>query len=132
MSGRFVASDYLSAPKWQASLSFHYLPAAGLLDTARHMGAHFRLVASLDAALTGDISMRSRRECGAELLLTNAVFRVSTRRRDRVCERAGGDRAATTAFLDRGIQFDEDQSAQLEAHYAFDTRALNLRARRGC
>src|SRR5579871_1094263 len=41
VSVKLRVADYLASPKWAASLAFRDLPAASLVETARHMGAPF-------------------------------------------------------------------------------------------
>ncbi len=126
VNAKFVASNYLTEPKWQASLSLHDLPAASLLNTARHMGAALPDGATLDGKLNGELEYSRPAGMSGELVLTNASFKFP---QGGVTEFA----SAPVAIRNNDVRFgpaemilEQDQSAQLEARYALDTRALTL------
>ncbi len=126
VNAKFIASNYLTEPKWQASLSLHDVPAASLLNTARHMGAALPDGATLDGKLNGELEYSRPAGMSGELVLTNASFKFP---QGGVTEFA----SAPVKILNNDIRlgpaemiFEQDQSARLEARYALDTRALTI------
>lgn len=54
---KFDASNVISAPKWVASIALHDLPAASLVQTARHMGAALPANVQVDGKVNGGITV---------------------------------------------------------------------------
>lgn len=124
---KFVAVDYLTAPKWTASVLLHQLPAASLLETARHLGAPFPEGAVLEGRVDGEVGYSRNEGVRAKLELTGASFKFPK----------GGSTEFASApvliannevlFGPADIRLDNDQTSRLEGRYAFDTKALSLR-----
>jgi hypothetical protein len=126
VNGKFVASDYLTAPQWEASLSLKDLPAADLLETARHMGAPFPAGGTLDGKVNGELGYSRAEGFGGELVLDNASFKFPQ----------GGAIEFATAPVEiknnavklgpAEVKFEGEESARLGAQYAFDSRKFHV------
>ena len=124
---KFVAADYLSAPKWTASVSLHQLPAASLLETARHLGAPFPEGAVLGGKVDGEIGYSRNEGVRADLELTDASFKYP-KGGSTEFERAPVHIANNeVTFGPAQVRLDNDQISSLEGRYAFDTKALSLK-----
>ena len=126
IEGTFAATDYLTSPQWRAVFRFHDLPAASLLETARHMGAQLPAGATVDGKLNGELAYTQPAGMSGRLLLNSATFKFP---QGGVTEFASAPVAIANSTVQFGpvdIQFDDEQAAQLEASYAFDTGALSL------
>ncbi len=124
---KFVAADYLTAPRWTASVLLHQLPAASLLETARHLGAPFPEGLVLGGKVDGEVGYSRNEGVLAKLELTEASFKFP---------KGGGTEFARApvniannevTFGPAEVRFDNDQTSRLEGRYAFDTQALSLR-----
>jgi AsmA protein len=127
VTGKFVASDYLSSPKWEASLSFRDLPASSLLETAQHMGAPLPPGATLDGKLNGEIGYSRPDGVKGNFVLSDAVLKFP---QGGAMEFDSGRLAITNNEVTFGpavIQLDNGQSAQIETKYVLDTQTSSLR-----
>jgi hypothetical protein len=120
VAAKFRLADYLSAPKWTASLIFNDLPAASLVETARHMGAPFPEGMHMDGKVKGGIGYSNGAGVQGELSVENASVKFP-----RAASAEFG--SATVKFADNRISFgpadvrmENGQSAQIEAEYALD------------
>ncbi len=125
VNGKFVASGYLSAPKWQASLNLHDLPAGGLLDTARHMGAPIPAGAVLDSTLNGELSYAPDGVQG-QLVLDKGSFKLPQGVATEFGVAPLSIHNNDVHFGPTDIQFDGEHAGQLDASYTLDTRSLSL------
>jgi hypothetical protein len=126
VNGKFVASDYLSSPKWQASLSLHDLPAGGLLDTARHMGAPIPAGAVLDTTLNGEVAYSQPDGIAGQLTLDKGSFKLP---QGVVTEFGVAPLSIHNNDVHFGpaeIKFDGDHAGLLDAAYTLNTRSLSL------
>lgn len=124
---KFVAANYLTAPQWTASVLFHQLPAASLLETARHLGAPFPESAVLAGKVDGEVGYSRNEGVQAKLEITEASVKFPK----------GGSTEFASApvrianneltFGPAEIRLPDDQTSRLEGRYAFDTKALSLR-----
>jgi hypothetical protein len=120
VSIKLALADYLSVPKWSASILFRDLPAASLVETARHMGAPLAPGMQVDGKITGEIGYASQSGLAGQLVLDNASVKLP---------RTGSAEfdSARLSFTNNEIVLDpvnvrlgDDQSAELEGEYAFD------------
>jgi hypothetical protein len=126
VNGKFIASDYLSSPKWQASLSLHDLPAGGLLDTARHMGAPIPAGAVLDTTLNGEIAYSRPDGIEGHLMLDKGSFKLPQGVVTEFGVAPLSIRNNDVHFGPAEIQFDGEHAGQLDASYTLNTRSLAL------
>jgi hypothetical protein len=124
---RLRLADYLSSPKWAASFAFRDLPAASLVETARHMGAPFLPGVQVDGRVNGVIGYSNGGGLQGELALENASVKSAHE------ESAEFDSARvlfannTIAFGPEDVTMENGQSAQIEGVYALDNSRAALR-----
>jgi hypothetical protein len=126
VNGKFVASDYLSAPKWQASLHLQDLPAGGLLETARHMGAPIPAGAVLDTKLNGEIAYSRADGVEGQLILDKGSFKLPQGVATEFGVAPLSIHNNDVHFGPAEIQFDGEHAGQLQASYALNTRSISL------
>ncbi|HTR39854.1 MAG TPA: AsmA family protein [Bryobacteraceae bacterium] len=73
---RFRLADYLTAPKWAAGFTFHDLPAASLVETARHLGASLPADVMVDGKVQGGIGYSNQNGLEGRLTLENASMKL--------------------------------------------------------
>jgi hypothetical protein len=120
-------ADYLSSSKWAASITFRDLPAASLVETARHMGAPFLPGVQVDGRVNGVIGYSNLGGIEGELALDNASVKSPP-------EASAEFDSARVLFANNSIAFGpadvtmkNGQSAQIEATYALDNSRVALR-----
>ena len=121
---RVRVSDYLSQPRWAASLYWNRFPLGPLVDLARHMGAplpeNVKLAGTIDGAITWDGGMRG------QLSFRDTAVAISNTPPIRF-ERArlvfDGSRAELTPAMVRLANEDE---AQLGAVYDWSSGTLDI------
>jgi hypothetical protein len=120
-------ADYLSSPKWAASFAFHDLPAASLVETARHMGAPFLPGVQVDGRVNGVIGYSHSGGLQGELALANASVKSSH-------DASAEFDSARVLFSNNAIAFgpaevttENGQTAQIEGLYALDNSRAALR-----
>jgi len=120
-------ADYLSSANWAASFTFHDLPAASLVETARHMGAPFLPGMQVDGRVNGVVGYSHPAGLQGELALANASM-TSTH------EESAEFGSARVLFADNAITFgpadvtmENGQSAIIEGVYALDNSRAALR-----
>ena len=124
---RFALADYLSKPAWDASIQFHDLPAASLLETARHMGAPLASGVQVDGKLNGGIAFSNQTGLGGDLTLDSASVKLPQ------ASAASFDSArikfsSNEVELDPvSVQLDNGQSAEIRGQYAFDSSHTSFR-----
>jgi AsmA protein len=134
VSVEFRLDDYLAAPRWSSNLEFHDLPAASLVETARHFGAPLPPGVQVEGKVEGGIGYSSQAGFGGTLALASLAVKFPR----------GGSSQVSSAQVN-SVQFDsaqvqiangkvvlapadvlleDGQSAQIEGEYALDnTRA---------
>ncbi len=131
VNGKFVASDYLTTPKWEASLNFHDLQAAALLDTARHIGAPIPAGATLNATLDGEIGYSRAGGVQGQLVLNQGSFQLPQGAPTEFGVAPLEIHNSDVRFGPAEIRFDRDQSAQLQIFYGLNTRTVVLELETG-
>ena len=132
MSVEFQLDDYLSAPKWSGNLHFRDLPAASLVETARHFGAPFPPGVQVEGKVEGGIGYSSQSGVGGQLTLANAAVKfpqdasapVNSVQLDSA-QLQISDGKVVLAPSD--IEMEDGQSAQIEGEYAFDNSRAAFR-----
>jgi AsmA protein len=131
VSAEFRLDDYLSAPKWSGNLQFRDLPAASLVETARHLGAPFPPGVQVDGKVEGAIGYSSQSGVGGQLTLAGAAVKFpqggSAQFDSAQVQIAGGKAVLAPA----DVEMEDGQSAQVEGEYAFDNShaALHISTR---
>ncbi len=120
-------ADYLANASWAASIRFHDLPAASLVETARHMGAPLAAGVQVDGKINGQIGYSNRNGLAGELLLESASVKFPQ-------SASAAFDSAHLAFTNKNVtldpvsvQLDNDQSAEIQGQYAFDNSRASFR-----
>jgi hypothetical protein len=125
VSAEFRLDDYLAAPKWSGNLQFHNLPAASLVETARHFGALFPPGVQVEGQVEGDIGYSSQSGVGGQLTLASAAVKFpegealqvkSVQFDSAQVEISGGK----VVLAPSDVEMEDGQSAQIEGEYALD------------
>ncbi len=127
VSVKLHVADYLSTPKWSASFLFRDLPAASLVETARHMGASVPAGVEVNGKVQGEIGYSNDQGLAGQLVLENASVKLP---RGATAEFD----AASVSFTNNNIalapaemRLDNGQSAQIEGQYALDNSHTALK-----
>jgi hypothetical protein len=126
VSVKLRLADYLAAPKWAASITFHDLPAAPLVETARHMGAPFPQGVQVEGKVQGAIGY-SNDGLQGKLLLENASMKVPPAASAEFASAAILISNDTISFGPAAVQMDNGQSAEIEGEYALDNSHAGLK-----
>ncbi len=123
---KFKATDFISAPKWAASMILHDLPAASLVETSRHLGAALPDNVQVDGKVNGAIGVSNPGGLQGELALTNASFKFPD---------AGAAQIASAEVVvaDRKVSvhpteltLDSGHTALIEANYDIDKSEFSM------
>jgi hypothetical protein len=123
---RLHSSNYLSQPRWEASLRWNRFPLGPLLELARHMGLEAPPKLALDGAVDGAIGYSSAGGVQGELAMHGAAITVpdappiAIDEADIVLD-GGHARLAPTVMRTAG-----HDEAQIEADYAFGEGNFDL------
>jgi hypothetical protein len=120
-------SDYLSAPKWAASCTFRDLPAASLLETARHMGAPLPPGVQVEGKVQGGIGYSNDGGLQGELAVESASVKVphaATAEFESVRLLFSN---RTIAFGPAEVKMENGQSAQIEGQYGMDESHVQVK-----
>jgi AsmA family len=98
VSVEFRLDDYLTAPKWSGNLQFRDLPAASLVETARHFGAPLPPGVQVEGEVEGGIGYSSQTGVQGQLSLASASVKLPP----------------------SDVETEESQTAQIEGEYALD------------
>ncbi len=127
MSVEFQLDDYLAAPKWSGNLQFRDLPAASLVETARHFGAPFPPGVQVEGKVEGGIGYSSQSGVGGQLTLASASVKFpqggSAQLDSAQVEISGGK----VVLAPSDVEMEDGQSAQIEGEYALDNSHAALR-----
>jgi AsmA family len=125
VSVEFRLDDYLAAPKWSGNLQFRDLPAASLVETARHFGAPFPPGVQVEGQVEGGIGYSSQSGVEGQLSLASVAVKFPQ----------GGSAQVNSLQLDSAqvqisdgkvllapsdVELEDGQSAQIEGEYALD------------
>jgi hypothetical protein len=124
---KFRVADYLSAPRWSASMSLHELPAAAFADAVRHLGAPLPAALQLEGKVSGVIGFDPHNGMEGSLAVDQGSLKL---------ERAGQAKFDTlpvvvsgddVAFGPADLTLPSEQTATVLGHYSLD--GLHLRVR---
>jgi hypothetical protein len=127
VSVNFRLSDYQGSARWNASFLFHDLPAASLVETARHMGAPLPAGVQVDARVNGEIGYSNEHGPLGEVFLEDASLKFPN----------AGSAAFDSARVSIGnnaivlapveMRSDRGSSAEIEGEYALDNTHAALK-----
>jgi len=132
VSVEFRLDEYLAAPRWEANLRFHNLPAASLVETARHFGAPLPPGVQVEGQVEGGVGYSSQSGAEGELALTSASVKfpqAGSAQVDSVKVSSAKVRIAggKLSLAPSDVEMNNAQSAQVEGDYAFDNSRLAFR-----
>jgi hypothetical protein len=123
----FHLADYQSVPKWVATILVRDLPAASLVEVARHMGAPLPAGVQVDGKVTGSVAYSSLQGLAGGLALAGASLRVP----------GGGSAESEDARITLSdgkislspvdVRLDNGQEAQIQGSYALDNSHAAIR-----
>lgn len=124
---RLRLADYLAAPKWAASITFRDLPAAPLVETARHMGAPFPPGVQVEGKVQGGIGYSNDGGLQGKLELTNASMKLPDAASAEFPSAAVLFANDKISFGPAEIQMENGQSAEIEGEYSLDNSHAGLK-----
>jgi hypothetical protein len=120
-------ADYLASAQWRASILFSALPAASLVETARHMGAPFPQGVQVDGQINGEIGYSNQGGLEGQIALQNASVKFP-RAASVEFDSASLDFANNAVALEPvSVRLDSGQSAEIAGQYAFDNSHAALK-----
>jgi hypothetical protein len=117
---KFRLADYLTAPKWAAGFTFRDLPAASLVETARHLGAPFPAGVQVEGKIQGGIGYSNQSGLEGQLTLENASVKLP---RGEPIEFESAQALVSEgkiSFAPVDVTMQNGQSMQVEGEYALD------------
>ncbi|HLK17524.1 MAG TPA: AsmA family protein, partial [Bryobacteraceae bacterium] len=120
-------ADYQAAPKWAASIMFRDLPAAPLVETARHMGAPFPQGVQVEGKVQGGIGYSNDGGLQGKLELTNASMKIPDAVSAEFPTAAILFANDKISFGPADIQMENGQSAEIEGEYSLDNSHAALK-----
>ncbi|HYL77586.1 MAG TPA: AsmA family protein [Bryobacteraceae bacterium] len=120
-------ADYLSAPKYTASCTFHELPAASLLETARHMGAPFPPGVQMEGKVEGGINYSSESGLAGQLALQSASLKFPNAASAEFASGPVVFSGDTISFGPTDVRMENGQSAQIEGQYGLGDSHVQLK-----
>ena len=112
--------NYLASAQWRAGISFHALPAASLVETARHMGAPLPDGVQMDGHINGEIAYSNQAGLDGHLAIDQASLKYP-RAGSAKFDSASVSLTNNEFILDPvSVRSDNDQSAEIEGRYAYD------------
>lgn len=127
VSAELRLDDYLAGPKWSGNLQFHDLPAASLVETARHFGAPLPPGVQVEGQVEGGIGYSSQAGFAGQLALANASLKspqgVSAQFESAQVHISDGK----VVLAPSDVELEEGQSAQIEGQYALDNSHASFR-----
>jgi hypothetical protein len=120
VSAEFRLDGYLAAPKWSGSLQFHDLPAASLVETARHLGAPFPPGVEVEGNVEGAIGYSSQSGVGGQLTLASGAVKFPQGGSAQFDSAQVQIAAGKVVLAPSDVEMEGGQSAQVEGEYALD------------
>jgi hypothetical protein len=127
VSVKFRLADYLSAPKWAASCTFTDLPAASLVETARHMGAPFPPGMQVDGKVEGGLGYSNDGGLQGQISLQSASVRIPHAATAEFASAPVVFSNNNIAFGPADVRMENGQSAEIEGEYALDNSHVQLK-----
>ncbi len=127
VSVKLTIADYLADARWGAGMQFHDLPAASMLETARHMGAPLAPGVQLDGEINGEVGYSNRGGLEGALTLESASVKFPQSGSVSLDSARLGFSNNSVTLEPASIQFDNDQSAQIQGQYAFDNSRASFK-----
>jgi hypothetical protein len=120
VSVEFQLDDYLAAPKWSGNLQFRDLPAASLVETARHFGAPFPPGVQVEGKVEGGIGYSSQGGVGGQLTLASASVKFPQGGSAQLDSAQVQISNGKVVLAPSDVEMEAGQSAQLEGEYSLD------------
>jgi hypothetical protein len=127
VSVKLHLADYLGAAKWSANVLFQDLPAASLVETARHMGAPLPAGIRVDGKVNGAIGYSNEQGPLGQVSLNDASLKFPDAGSASFdsAQVSIGNNAIVLAPVE--MRSDTGSSAEIEGEYALDNSRAALR-----
>jgi hypothetical protein len=120
VSVEFHLDDYLAAPKWSGNLQFRDLPAASLVETARHFGAPFPPGVQVEGKVQGGIGYSSQSGAEGQLTLANAAVKFPEGGSAQFDSAQVQISNGMVVLAPADIEIEDGQAAQIDGEYSLD------------
>lgn len=120
VSIRLHVGDYPASPQWGVNIRFRDLPAASLVETARHMGAPFAPGVQVDGQINGEVAYSNGGSLEGAIALADASVKFP-QAGSAEFDAARLEFANNELTLDPlSVRLDNHQTAQIDGQYSFD------------
>lgn len=127
VSVKLRLTDYLGNARWAAGITFRDLPAASLVETARHMGAPFPPGVQVDGKVGGAIGYSNDGGLQGKLALQTASMKFPSAASAELSSAAVLVDNDKISFGPAEVQMENGQSAEIAGEYALDNSHAALR-----
>jgi len=127
VSVEFRLDDYLAAPKWSGNLQFHSLPAASLVETARHFGAPLPPGIQVEGTVEGGIGYSSQAALEGQLALARASVKFPEGGAAQLDSADVRISEGKVTLAPAEIEMEDGQSAEIQGRYALDNTLASFR-----
>ncbi len=127
VSVKLRLADYLASPKWAANIMFRELPAASLVETARHMGVPFPPGMQIDGKVGGGVGYSNESGLQGKLELESASMKFPQAASAEFASAAVLFSNDKISFGPAEVQMENGQSAEIQGDYSFDHRHATLK-----
>jgi len=124
---KFKATDFITAPKWAASVLFQDLPAASLVDMARRLGAAVPSSVRVEGSVNGGIGVSTPGGLQGQLRVANASFSFPDASSVRVAAADILIADRITTLTPTELTLDNGHSARIEAEYDNAAQDFSMR-----
>jgi len=127
VSVKLRLADYLAATKWAASITFRDLPAAPLVETARHMGAPFPPGVQVEGKVQGGVGYSNDGGLQGKLELQTASMKFPQAASAEFASAVVLFANDKVSFGPAEVQMENGQTAEIEGEYALDNSHASLK-----
>lgn len=124
---KFRAADYLSVPRWGTTLELRGLPAATLLEVARHMGVTIPPKVSIDGKLSGAIGYAVESGFQGQLSLDDAAVTLPDGPPVRLAHASTVIGDGQVTIEPATVRLENEQTAEVAGQYHLDGSGLDVR-----
>jgi hypothetical protein len=123
VAATFRAWDFLSAPHWDASAVLKQVPAATVLEIARHMGAQFSEKLAAEGSLSGEVRYSEPAGFAGKVALENASVTLPEGHPLRAASAAVVIDHQVMSMEPATVSVGENESAEVEGSFSLESAA---------
>lgn len=131
---QFRAWDFLSTPHWEAAADMNKIPAATLVEVARHMGAPVSEKLAAEGSVSGSVRYSEERGLEGRIRLQDTSLKLPDVQPVRAADAQVAISAKTFSLDPASVEIGENETAQIEGSYELGagldlkitTRSLNV------